>query len=770
MSTLITSIAKGKSVKSIKTLLHFPGPMPEFHLSENPLVCDCEMEWLQKINQMSQHRQHARIADADKVECQLNNQYGHSEPMKMMQLKKTDFLCPYQAHCFALCMCCDFFACDCRMQCPEGCSCFHDSTWSSNVIQCSNRGHTDIPPLIPMDATGIYLDGNNFTGILESQAFIGRKRVKSMFLNSSQIAAISNQTFNGLTELQVLHLEDNLISRIEGWEFGNLTSLRELYLERNRLVYISEDAFFMLGSLEILHLHGNLLTAYQVWQLPSTLPSLSAVTLSGNAWSCQCNFVHKFQEIARKNLVADLKLVQCIADGIVRVQLNDNVTCSDALAVTFHTHKSSAAIDVIPIAVSIIVVCVVLAVTSIVVFVFRTPLRVWLHSKYGLRVLNGNAGGCRARDKLYDAFISYSVKDEDFVQQVLLPELESEDSICYRLCLQHRDLPNNSSITDTFPGVSQLCSKHLLIVSRAYLETEWTQIKFSLQDFKRWKPVIVLLEELTSLDLAAAPEFNLLIKAGPVIRWNETGFWNKLRFYLPDARISPATTYKRNIHTNPVNIALNDSKFFTQSNVHSQAINTSQYSSGWNYDGLLHSNNSSTSTRSTIAGGMRGGPSSPRSNVQLVTNPMSDNDHQHMYQSVCQPQSQEHIYHTLEPPHMDHQQQQQIQTLDGSEYDTLGRLDVMLPNGQMVPATLVRSAGGRIIPLVDVSSRTMPPPHQPSATSKWRSDDGRPTPMQSPATNNSSVPIQFSFTKSNNNNSAASASAAMSPQHRRQFM
>ena len=177
MSTLITSIAKGKSVKSIKTLLHFPGPMPEFHLSENPLVCDCEMEWLQKINQMSQHRQHARIADADKVECQLNNQYGHSEPMKMMQLKKTDFLCPYQAHCFALCMCCDFFACDCRMQCPEGCSCFHDSTWSSNVIQCSNRGHTDIPPLIPMDATGIYLDGNNFTGILESQAFIGRKRV-----------------------------------------------------------------------------------------------------------------------------------------------------------------------------------------------------------------------------------------------------------------------------------------------------------------------------------------------------------------------------------------------------------------------------------------------------------------------------------------------------------------------------------------------------------------------------------------------------------------
>ena len=103
--------------------------MPDFLLSENPLVCDCEMEWLQKINQMSQHRQHARVADADKIECQLNNQYGHSAPVKMQELKKTDFLCPYQAHCFALCMCCDFFACDCRMKCSDGCDCYHDTTW-----------------------------------------------------------------------------------------------------------------------------------------------------------------------------------------------------------------------------------------------------------------------------------------------------------------------------------------------------------------------------------------------------------------------------------------------------------------------------------------------------------------------------------------------------------------------------------------------------------------------------------------------------------------
>ena len=182
------------------------------------------MEWLQKINSMTQNRQYAKIMDIDEVSCTLNNQPGGRSSQHSILLKdiqNSDFVCQYQAHCFALCMCCDFFACDCRMQCPEGCSCFHDSTWSSNIIQCSLRGHQDVPPLIPMDATSIRLDGNNFTGILESQAFIGRKRVRSLYLNNSQIAAINNQTFNGLTELLLLHLQDNLMQRLEGYEFGN---------------------------------------------------------------------------------------------------------------------------------------------------------------------------------------------------------------------------------------------------------------------------------------------------------------------------------------------------------------------------------------------------------------------------------------------------------------------------------------------------------------------------------------------------------------------
>ena len=93
----------------------------------------------------------------------------------ILQVPDGGFLCSYTTHCFDLCRCCDFYACDCRMQCPSGCTCQHDATWSKNIIKCSHQNQTNIPVLIPMDATQLYLDGNNLEHISQ-QHFLGRQR------------------------------------------------------------------------------------------------------------------------------------------------------------------------------------------------------------------------------------------------------------------------------------------------------------------------------------------------------------------------------------------------------------------------------------------------------------------------------------------------------------------------------------------------------------------------------------------------------------------
>ena len=102
----------------------------------------------------------------------------------------------------------------------------------------------------PLHATIIHLDGNNFRNFVQ-QSFIGRSKVRSLFLNSSKIVAIGRKTFNGLSELGILHLEHNWLEEIAGGEFENLTSLRELYLHGNRIFHIDQEAFANLSNLQV---------------------------------------------------------------------------------------------------------------------------------------------------------------------------------------------------------------------------------------------------------------------------------------------------------------------------------------------------------------------------------------------------------------------------------------------------------------------------------------------------------------------------------------
>ena len=277
-----------------KTLIHlmitkinyvsfFAGPVAEFLLGGNPLLCDCRLEWLKSLNQLAANGGYPRIMDIDALLCQLNGRLltPSSQPanltalVPLLQVRAEDFMCAYEAHCIPQCFCCDFFACDCRMQCPEGCTCYHDNAWTNNVVQCSAGDFTDVPPLIPMDATTVYLDGNNMTELV-NPGFIGRKRIHTIFLNNSLIQHITNFSFEGLGSLRVLHLENNRLERLDGTELTGLERLKELYLQNNVLVSIAADTFESLRSLAVLRLDGNLIVNFPVWELSKNSLLVSA--------------------------------------------------------------------------------------------------------------------------------------------------------------------------------------------------------------------------------------------------------------------------------------------------------------------------------------------------------------------------------------------------------------------------------------------------------------------------------------------------------------
>lgn len=559
--------------------------IPEFYIGHNPFQCDCNLDWLQKVN--SESRTQPQLMDLDQIYCKLSYARGKTH-VPLIEAKSNEFLCKYEAHCFALCHCCDFYACDCKMECPDRCACYHDQSWTSNVVDCSRSGYDrELPSHIPMDSTQLYLDGNNFKE-LSSHAFIGRKRLKVLHLNHSRIEIVHNRTFYGLLELEVLQLNHNNLRQLNGNEFQGLDNLQELYLQHNAIASVDAATFTHLYHLKILRLDHNAIVEFAIWNfLP---PYLNELRLAGNQWSCQCDFIDKFRDyINRHEAVQDRQKLRCFAlagsNGSLPLNSSNLTTSSEQFAIylsaetisdptakviacgsssqlhlfgqigmgadineniIIHGNMTSTKMiltqppspDYVPIVsatltgFAFVIICVVVA------FIYRQKMRVWCHSRFGIRLFcNANKDVDKnEREKLFDAFISYSSKDEAFVSEELAPLLEQGETR-YKLCLHHRDFPVGGYIADTIVQAIDTSRRTIMVLSENFIKSEWCRFEFKsahqsvLRDRRR-RLIVIVLGEVPQKDLD--PDLRLYLKTNTYLQWGDKKFWEKLRFALPD--------------------------------------------------------------------------------------------------------------------------------------------------------------------------------------------------------------------------------------------
>ncbi|XP_011868550.1 PREDICTED: slit homolog 1 protein-like [Vollenhovia emeryi] len=531
----------GNEIRKLEVAaLSLPQSMPEnkelpaFYIGDNPILCDCTMEWLPRINEMAR-RHYPRVMDLDAVTCDMV--HARATPRRpLLSLKPKDFLCRYDAHCFALCHCCDFDACDCEMTCPDNCSCYHDHSWSSNVVDCSNAGYKHVPERIPMDATEIYLDGNEL-GDLSSHVFIGKRRLEVLYLNNSGIIAIHNRTFNGVGALRVLHLENNVLRELRGFEFDQLERMSELYLDHNAIATVGNTTFKKMRNLEVLRLDSNRIVDFRPWEALPSVGDSTKVALEGNAWRCECGNAARLRAWLAEHRGDPEKMfcsdgVETLAQAIKR--------CRDP-----STEAVSRGIQEIPLLgsnfvpllagalVAVIAICLFIALA----FVFRQDVRLWAHARYGLRLGKMAAPPDEERDRLYDGYIIYSERDEDFVSRFLAAELEQAG---LALCLHWRDLPP-ARPQEALPPAAASARRIVIIFSPVFLANEWQHAEFraalrtaleNIRPTSRKRRVVVLLATETP---TRDPELQLLLQTCTVVIWGEKRFWEKLRFAMPDS-------------------------------------------------------------------------------------------------------------------------------------------------------------------------------------------------------------------------------------------
>lgn len=541
--------------------------LPELYIGGNTFKCDCDMEWLSLMNNASGQRQYPRVMDQENIMCQMTHSRGLSQ-LPLTSVSPSNFLCQYEFHCFALCHCCDFDACDCEMTCPRNCSCFHDQTWNTNVVDCSEQLDTEIPHKIPMDATEVYLDGNKFKE-LPNHVFIGRKNMRALFVNNSGVENIQNRSFAGLNSLKLLHLQDNRLTELKGYEFEYLNNLKELYLQNNVIEHIGNATFAQLQSLEILRLDGNRLVVYPIWQL-NLNTKLNELSLGNNQWSCKCKFLQEFTNFVAENAkkVADINDVTCWnieAKTPKKRQLDLNGTaCGD--------YYSGSIIDSVfesaylPMMVLSLCCFLLLVLAIVLMFIFRDSIRVWLFANYGIRLFSFG-GAYEETEKLYDGYVCYSPKDEEFVIQAIAAELEN-GSPPFQLCLHYRDLPHRGSpytpVSPVMLEAAEASKRVILVLTRNFLQTEWSRFEFRQALHEALKGRIfklVLVEEgQIAPEAESDPDLRPYLKTGSRVRWGEKRFRERLRYAMPGAPKSAdsrhhhhhhpsAANYRRNINT-----------------------------------------------------------------------------------------------------------------------------------------------------------------------------------------------------------------------------
>jgi Leucine-rich repeat (LRR) protein len=507
--------------------------LPEFYIGGNPFVCDCTTEWLQRINYLML-RQHPRVMDLESVYCRLPYDRRRSF-VPLLNAKPSQFLCTYSTHCFALCHCCDFDACDCEMTCPTNCTCYHDQSWAANVVDCSNSRYEKLPGRLPMDATEVYLDGNDL-GELNSHSFIGRKNLEILYANDSNIVSVRNFTFSGLKRLAVLHLENNRIGALYGMELAPLEALQELYLQNNHLAYLDNSTFLPLLKLEILRLDNNRLRSFALWQLALN-PYLVEVSLAGNTWHCECAYVDRVREwmSANKEKISDWKRVTCSLGMPLLAPVNGSlVNCAILSSVTssirerpFERYLPVLLATGLLLLLTLALLCGALR--------HRRALRAWASSRCGLRACYKTAA-FEDLEKPFDAYISYSAVDETFVSRVLVPGLETN----YRLCLHYRDLGAGSSVADAVAEAADSSRRTILVLSRNFLHGEWARFEFkaALREALKGRGrnvILLLVGGVCPRDLDS--DLRRRVSTHTVLVWGDKLFWQKLRFAMPE--VSP---------------------------------------------------------------------------------------------------------------------------------------------------------------------------------------------------------------------------------------
>lgn len=367
--------------------------------------------------------------------------------------------------------------CNIETDCHQLCKCDRHAFKQRVEVDCRNQTFKEPPDRVPADTGVLYLSGNRLESLVGFE--------KPQWANLSKLY-LSN---NLITELKIRHLPK---------------MLQLLDLQGNRLSSLSNETLKMFDD------HPEM-----------------EIYLQGNPWSCSCS-AKDFQAWLNANVqrLGNVSNIRCN-------DTNNPIYSENFCLPVFNTKGVLVGATILS-----LLLAVGLATAGIGYYRYRQPLKIWLYAhRWCMWFVTENEID---RDKKYDAFISFSQEDSEFVACHLLPGLEQGEPP-YKVCIHYRDWLAGEWIPDQIIHSVQDSRRTIVVLTKNFIRSVWGRLEFkaahhqALQDQTNRIIIIVYGDLPPSSEMD--PELKTYVKFNTYLKWGEPWFWQKLRYAMPHSSL-----------------------------------------------------------------------------------------------------------------------------------------------------------------------------------------------------------------------------------------
>ncbi|XP_003221760.1 toll-like receptor 2 type-2 isoform X2 [Anolis carolinensis] len=305
------------------------------------------------------------------------------------------------------------------------------------------------------------------------------KKLKYLNISSSKVSKVTNCIPQSLEVLDVSNnnLQDFRLS---------LPHLQELYIQNNKLTALPPPAFS--PSIRVMNIRGNKIFGFSEQEL-ETFANLEMLDARYNSFQCTCEFLSFMQSQSEiphifidwpNNYICDApEYVRGKEVGIAHLYLID---C-----------HSTSVVSLICILLLLIILMVAILCYKLHAIWYMNMIWAWLQAKRKPR-------RARVRKIDYDAFVSYSVQNSEWVENVMVRELEQAHPP-FKLCLHKRDFLPGKWIVDNIIDSIERSSKTLFVLSQHFVQSEWCKYELDFSHFRLFdenndSAILILLEPI----------------------------------------------------------------------------------------------------------------------------------------------------------------------------------------------------------------------------------------------------------------------------------